>query len=138
MIVIHEIDIDLVNPGETQRIHIKQGDVKSRRIDISLLENGKDWSIGASTTAVIRYCARDLDNLVTNHGLYDTLENGNPAYLVTGNVISILPIAEMMEKPGLVTVDVLLVNGDRMVSTFNFEVYVHRCPNGETQVPAEN
>ena len=138
MIVVHEIDIDLVNSGEIHRIHAEQGDVKSRRIDISLLENGEDWKIGGNTTAVIRYCARDIDNTVTSHGLYDTLENGNPAYLVVGNVISLLPLDVMMENPGLVTVEVLLVEGEKMVSTFNFEIYVHRSPNTETQVSAEN
>ena len=40
MVVTYAIDIDLVNPGETPRIHVKQGDVNSRCIDISLLENG--------------------------------------------------------------------------------------------------
>ena len=131
MVVTYGIDIDLVNPGQTQRIHVKQGDMLSRCIDIRLLENGKDWQIGRNTTAVIRYCAQDPDNLVTDHGLYDTLDDGSPAYMVAGNLISIIPIGAMTENPGLVTVDVLLVDGAKKVSTFNFEIYVHRAPNGQ-------
>ena len=131
MVVTYGIDIDLVNPGQPQRIHMKQGDMLSRCIDIRLLENGKDWQIGRNTTAVIRYCAQDFDNLVTDHGLYDTLDDGSPAYMVAGNLISIIPIGAMTKKPGLVTVDVLLVDGAKKVSTFNFEIYVHRTPSGQ-------
>ena len=134
MVVTYAIDIDLVNPGETHRIHVKQGDINSRCIDISLLENGEVWKIGKDTTAVIRYCAQDPGNMITNHGLYDTLEDGSPAYMVAGNIISIVPLREMMEHPGLVTMDVLLVEGEKKIATFNFELYVHRAPHEETQV----
>ena len=37
-----------------RRIHVKQGDVMSRCIYISLMENGVKWSLDRSTQAVIR------------------------------------------------------------------------------------
>ena len=133
MVVTYSIDIDLVNPGETRRIHVKQGDAGSRCIDIHLLENGEIWKIGKTTTAVIRYCAQDPANMATNHGLYDTLEDGSPAYMVAGNIISIVPLREMTANPGLVTVDVLLADGEKKVATFDFEMYVHRAPVGTAE-----
>jgi hypothetical protein len=133
MVVTYPIDIDLANPGTPHRIHVKQGDVMSRCIDITLLENGSEWRIGKDTTAVIRYCAQNPDGMITRHGLYDTLEDGSPAYMILGNLISIIPIGEMTAQPGLVTVDVLLAEGAKKVSTFNFELYVHRAPNGQTE-----
>lgn len=136
MVVNYDIDMDLANPGEIQRIQMKQGDVMSRCIYINLLENGTAWKAGTGLSAVIRYCAQDPDGLVTSHGLYDTLEDGSPAYMLVGNVLSVTPVAEMTAKPGLVQVDVLLVDGAKMLATFNFEIYVHRAPNNGTQ--AEN
>ena len=138
MVVNYDIDMDLANPGETCRIHMKQGDVMSRCIYINLLENGDAWRVSAGTAAVIRYCAQDPDGLVTSHGLYDTLEDGSAAYMLVGNVLSVTPLAEMTAKPGLVQVDVLLVDGAKMLATFNFEIYVHRSPNTGTQAQAGN
>lgn len=133
MVVNYDMDMDLADPGETQRIQAKQGDVMSRCIYINLLENGKAWKTDAGTTAVIRYCAQDPDGLVTSHGLYDTLEDGSAAYMLVGNMLSVTPLAEMTAKPGLVKVDILLVDGAKMLATFNFEIYVHRAPNSGTQ-----
>lgn len=138
MTVTHKIDIDLTNPGTPHRIHVKQGDVMSRNIDINLLQNGKAWSVSRTVQAVIRYCAQNPDGMVTSHGLYDALEDGSPAYMVLGNTVSIVPIREMTASPGLVTVDVLLVEGAKQVATFNFEIYVNRAPNDGTVAENHN
>ena len=132
MVVNYDIDIDLVNPGATHRIHVKQGDVMSRCIYINLLENGEAWKVNRTVKAVIRYCAQSPDGMVIDHGLYDTLEDGSPAYVLVANTLAITPIGEMTAHPGLVTVDVLLAEGEKMVSTFNFELYVHPAPNTQT------
>lgn len=132
MVVNYDIDIDLVNPGPTHRIHVKQGDVMSRCIYINLLENGEAWKVNRTVQAVIRYCIQGTDGTVIDHGLYDTLEDGSAAYVLVANTLSITTIREMTAHPGLVTVDVLLVEGEKMVSTFNFELYVHPSPNAET------
>ena len=132
MVVNYTIDIDLVNPGPTHRIHVKQGDVMSRCVYINLLENGEAWQVNRTAQAVIRYCVQNLDGMVVDHGLYDTLDDGSAAYLLVGNVLSVTPNRQMTAKPGLVTVDVLLAEGEKMVSTFNFEMEVHPSPNGET------
>ena len=60
------------------------------------------------------------------------MSDGSAAYVLVGNTLSVTPIREMTAHPGLVTVDVLLVEGEKMVSTFNFELYVHPSPNAET------
>ena len=54
MVVNYDIDMDLANPGEIQRIQMKQGDVMSRCIYINLLENGEAWKPGTGLSAVIR------------------------------------------------------------------------------------
>ena len=58
--------------------------------------------------------------------------------MLVGNVLSVTPLAEMTANPGLVQVDVLLVDGAKMLATFNFEIYVHRAPNTGAQAQAGN
>ena len=138
MVVNYDIVMDLANPGETQRIHVKQGDVMSRCIYISLMENGVKWNLNRSTQAVIRYCVQNPDGQIINHGLYDTLEDGNPAYLLVGNTLAITPNRAMTEHAGLVTVDVLLVADVKQLATFNFEIWVERAVNDGTAAQQQN
>lgn len=126
MIVTHEIDIDLIHPGTAPRIQVKQGDVMTRNVLINLYANGAAWTISADASVVIRYSAHDADGLAVTHGIYDTMEDGSPAYIFTGNQLEVMPISDMMAYPGLVTVDVLLAEGEKMLATFNFEIYVNR------------
>ena len=129
MVVNYYIEMDFANPGTPQRIHVKQGDVMSRCIYVMLMENGEKWNANRDVQAVVRYCVQNSDGQVVNHGLYDTLENGDPAYLLVGNTLCITPNRAMTEHPGLVTVDVLLVSGAKQLATFNFELYVERAVN---------
>lgn len=138
MVVNYDIDMDLVNPGTPQRIYVKQGDVLSRNVYINLLENGEAWSVSRTAAAVIRYCVQDADGMIINHGLYDTLEDGTTAYLLVGNVLAVTLIGAMTENPGLVTVDVLLAEGDQQLATFNFEIYVYRAANSGTVAESQN
>lgn len=126
MILTHEIEIDLVNPGATPRIQVKQGDVMTRNVLIRLFANGKAWNISPYASVVIRYSAHDADGLAVTHGIYDTMEDGSLAYIFAGNELEVMPIGDMMAHPGLVTVDVLLAEKAKKLATFNFEIYVNR------------
>ncbi len=128
MLITHEIDIDLVNPGTTPRIQVKQGDVMTRNVRINLYANGTAWNITGDVSAVIRYSAYDTGNQMLTHGMYDTLEDGSLAYLFMGNALEIMLLGDMMTHPGLVNVDVLLVEGAKKLATFGFEIYVNQAP----------
>lgn len=127
MIITHEIDMDLIRPdASVPRIQVKQGDVMTRNVRLNLYTDGKAWNVDPDAAAVIRYCAHDAEGLTLTHGIYDTMEDGSPAYILAGNVLEVMPISDMMARPGLVTVDVLLVLGEKMLATFSFEIYVNR------------
>lgn len=128
MLITHEIDIDLVKPDTPPRIYVKQGDVMTRNVMIHLYANGTAWSLSPDASVVVRYCAHDADGQTLSHGIYDTLEDGSPACIFSGNMLEIMPIGAMMARPGLVTVDVLLAKGEKQLGTFNFEIYVNRAP----------
>ncbi len=128
MLITHEVDIDLVNPGPAPRIQVKQGDVMTRNVRINLYANGTEWNIAGDVSAVIRYSAYDTGNQMLTHGMYDTLEDGSLAYLFMGNALEIMLLGDMMARPGLVNVDVLLVEGAKKLATFGFEICVSQAP----------
>lgn len=137
MIVTHPIDIDLIHPDATPpRIQVKQGDVMTRNVRLKLYADGTAWSIDPDAEAVIRYCAHDAEGQTLTHGIYDTMEDGSPAWIITGNILEVMPISDMMARPGLVTVDVLLVKGAKMLATFSFEIYVNRAAAEGTEAEA--
>lgn len=125
MLITHEIDLDLIKQDAAPRVQVKQGDVLTRNIRICLYINGKAWDIPAIASAVIRYRAWDAESLTCTHGMYESMEDGSPAVLITGNALEIMPCQEMMARPGLVAVDVLLASGERKLATFQFEMCVH-------------
>ena len=131
MVIKYEIDMELAEPGPVQRITAKQGDVMSRSIYIKLLAHGESFSVDRTTQAVIRYRVQNADGQMIDHGMYDTLEDGNAAYLIVGNILAITPNAAMTAQPGLVTVDVLLAEGAKKMATFSFELEVLPAPNWE-------
>ena len=128
MVIKYEIDMELAEPGPVQRITAKQGDVMSRSIYIKLLDHGESISLTRTTQAVIRYRVQNADGQIVSHGMYDTLEDGNLAYLVVGNIVAITPSAAMTAQPGLVTVDVLLAEEAKQLATFSFELEVLPAP----------
>lgn len=128
MVIKYEFDMELAAPGPIHRITAKQGDVMSRSIYIKLLDHGESFSVNRTAQAVIRYCVQNTDGQVVSHGMYDTLEDGNVAYLVVGNILAITPNAAMTAQPGLVTVDVLLAEGAKQLATFSFELEVLPAP----------
>lgn len=136
MLVNHDIEIDLANPGPTPRIQIKQGDAYSRNIRITLLENGQPWPIPQDCRAVFRYHAHDPETMTDVQGAFDLLEDGTVAYLFAENQLELMPANAVMAIGGLVTMDVVLVLNDWSLASFNFEIYVNRPPKAGTE--AEN
>lgn len=125
MLITHEIHMDLVKREALPRIHVKQGDVLSRNLQLRLYVNGKAWTVPGDVSVVIRYRGWDPESLTCTHGMYENLPDGTPAAMFSGNVLEILPSEEMLAHPGLVTVDVLLARGEKKLATFDFEICVN-------------
>ena len=136
MLLNHDINIDLIHPGQTPRVHVKQGDALSRNIRIFLFADGEPWAIPDGATAVIRYRAHDPVTMTDTVGIFDTLEDGGEAYVYADNLFELMPTGPMMATPGLITLDVLLQDRDQKLATFDFEIYVNRAPVTGTEVNA--
>ena len=128
MLINHDITLDIVNPGPTPRIQVKQGDTYSRNIRIALTENGKPWTIPNKAQAVVRYRTHDPETLADTSGIFDLLEDGTYAYIFGDNLFELMPANAMMATPGLVTLDVAFLEKDHVLATFDFEIYVNRAP----------
>ncbi len=128
MLINHDITLDIVNPGPTPRIQVKQGDSYSRNIRIALTENGEPWMIPDGAEAVIRYRAHDPETLTDTSGIFDLLEDGTYAYIYGDNLFEIMPTNALMANPGLITLDVVFLYRDHTLATFDFEIYVNRAP----------
>lgn len=138
MYINHDISIDMADPGPTPRVCVKQGDVMSRNVRIHLYENGQPWEIPMEAQAVIRYRVYDPETQTHSTGIFDTVEDASMAYAFAGNQIEVMPVGAMLAKPGLVTVDLVLLCEGRSLATFDFEFYVNRCAADGTEPQAQS
>ena len=109
------------SPGH---ICAKQGDTHSRHVILSLYENGVPWAIPETAVPVIRYqCLPD-----GCRGVYDTLEDGTPAWKITGNEIRVILIPQMLAEAGTVLMDIALQDGNALLATYNIHIHVETSP----------
>ena len=126
MLIVHKLSMDLQEKTAPARIQVKQGDTLSRALEISLFSGGEAWPIPAGVVPRIRWAASDPVTGKTAGGIYDTLPGGVPAWNYTQNQLDLIPVPHMFALPGLVRCDVVLVQGEKTVATFDFEFYVNR------------
>lgn len=132
MFIVHEIELDLRNPGQMPRVQVKQGELFSRQIAIRLYAGGEPWQIPQGESVVIRYHGP------CGEGLYDTLPNGAVAWQAEGNILTVHLTPQMMTCHGVIQADVLFVHQDYVLATGSFEIYVNLAPTTGTEPQAQN
>ena len=130
MTITHKINMDLTRRGLTPRVHMMQGDVLTRKVEISLSCNGMPWQIPGNPRVLIRY--RRPNQTV---GTYDTLAGGTSAYHLKGNVVTIAIAPDALTLPGDVSLVVSLVSDEQVLSTFDITLEVQ--PNNGAEMPSE-
>lgn len=113
------IRIDLADPSVAPVVRAVQEDIRSRFIEIELLENKSPLEIPAGTTAAIGI--RTPSNI---HILYDEDEDGNAACTLTGSVATAYLRQEALAVPGRLYCNLILKNGSTVLSSFAFYVDV--------------
>lgn len=111
--------MDLAQPNSIPPIHCVQGDAFSRRVELELLDKGEPWSVPEGTALQISY--RRPDGVC---GTYTQTPDGSTAWEISQNIAAIELIPQMLTAAGLVTVQVKLLCGDGILSTFAFYVLV--------------
>jgi hypothetical protein len=138
MQITHKIALDMMRPEIPPRIQVKQGDSMTRALEITLFCDGEPWIISGDVTPLVRWRACDPGTGETVCGIYDTLPNGIHAWNYTQNQLVLILAPQMFSLPGLVQADVVLVNGEKTLATFNFEFYVNQAPANGTEPQALN
>lgn len=130
MNMIHKIALDLMQQ-EMPRIQVRQGDAYSRTVEITLTAEGKTWSVPGDARVLIRFRAHDTVTGASAEGIYDTLED-QPAWSAAGNVLTVRLAPQMLAEQGLVQADLVFLQGDAVLATGMFEIYVNQVAVNDT------
>ncbi len=105
-------------------VYAVQGEKNSRKIRVSLFQNGSAWIPDAASNVMISYKKSD-----GRGGMYDKLENGEDAFLHDGNNVFTIVLAEqVLTTPGNVSLIISFVSDDIISSSFPIEVNVSENP----------
>ena len=113
MTVTRKIAVDLAVPRILPPVAMMQGDQYSRRIEITLTNEGVPLEPPAGTTVQVGYTRSD-----GSKGTYDALPNGSAAGSIAGNVVTLDVAPQVLSKPGQFPLTVILLSGDTQISTF--------------------
>lgn len=119
MIVTRKVIMNLDRPDPRLRIAGVQGDQNSRAVCFLLQENGLKWQIPGDLQAAVWYRKADGTG-----GVYDTLEDGRPAWESKENALTIFLAPQMLTAPGDVQVQLALHSGARVLHSFQFVLEV--------------
>ncbi len=120
MIMTNKLKMDLQSPGCTPIIHAAQNDHNTRKLEITLLADGKPLQIPTSANVSISY-----QSPYGLKGTYDTLENGTPAWDIRGNILTITLVPRMFILPGSVDLSVKLIYGQTHLGSFPILLYLY-------------
>lgn len=123
MNVTTRMKMDLRQPDVRLRINAVQGDCYSRSIEIALYSGIVPWIIPEGTTVAVRYQKSD-----GTKGYYDTLPNGDAAWTVQDNLLTIKLAPQVLTSAGSVLVQIEMIQGVKMLSTFGVTIDVEANP----------
>lgn len=111
--------------GSNAVVAAKQNEKYVRKIKILLHRGYTPWPIPEGTAAVIRYRKPD-----GTRGLYDQLPNGDPAVILEAgaNALTLILAPQVLTAAGKVCMDVVLINRDAELATFDILVNVLPAP----------
>lgn len=123
MTITHNLNIDLVNPGDLRRVHAVQGDHLSRQVNLFLTCENTPWIIPENAIAALRYRKPDGTG-----GRYDTMPDGTPCFHAEENILSVKLVPQMLTVSGCVNAQVEIFCNGAMIATFTFQVLVEEDP----------
>ena len=119
MITTSKLTMDLNRFTTAPVIHAVQNDRYSRNIELTLLSDGTAWQIPENIAVRIRYSKPDGKG-----GEYDTLPDGSCAYFINQHNLTVSLAPQVLTTPGAVRLSIILLLGQRQISTFTILVNV--------------
>lgn len=132
MIITHKLTMDLAQYPGTAVVRAMQNDQNSRALEITLLENRMPWVIPRNASVLIRYSKPDGTG-----GEYDTVPDGQSAWQISENMLTIRLIPQVLSMPGAVRLSVALIQGQVQLSTFAVVISVDPAVAFGTNGPAD-
>lgn len=123
MIVKHRINMDLDHANEAKRVDVVQDDRYSRDLEITLESNMKAFCPPDGCSVLVRYSKPNKQC-----GAYDTMPNGEKAWSIDGNVVTVKLAPQVCTTAGDVRLTVSLLYGDAELSCFEVCVHVQKIP----------
>ena len=122
----HTIHADLLQRGVRPRIDAMQGDSMTRRIEFVLTAGGVPWTPPEGTSAALSYIRPDGVGRV-----YDKLPDGTEAYTISGNIIRMTLLPEVLQVAGdvMAVLQIIRKADGKLISTFPVEVAVEAEPS---------
>lgn len=113
------IQIDVAAPSVTPVVRAVQEDIRSRYIEIELLENKAALTIPGTVTGSV-----GVKTPANIHVLYDEDEDGNAAVTISGNKATVYLRQEALAVPGRAYCNLILKDGSTILTSFAFLVDV--------------
>ena len=125
MILMKTIPVFL-HKKQCYEVDAVQGE-NGRGLVLRLFEEAGEWMPPARTKVHIRF--RKCDG---TGGVYDTLPNGLSAWRIERNRVYVEMAPQVLALPGLVQMQVVLVQGNEELSTFTIHIHVEADPSLDT------
>ena len=123
MIITHKLEMDMAHRAAMPKIDAVQGDSNTRVPELTLCSDGQAWTVPEGAAVWMRYCKSD-----GTKGIYDTLPDGNRAWTVQENVVTVTLAPQMLTAAGAVFAQMELVLGAATAATFTMQVNVQPNP----------
>lgn len=118
MKLIQKLTIDLSHHARIPTLDAAQGDT-ARVLEISLMNGVHPWEIPCGAALVVHYRCADGSG-----GIYDTLAEGESAFVVDGNTVTVALAPQVCAVPGTTQLQVTVICGEKQVSTFRIDILV--------------
>lgn len=125
MTIVNKVSMDLMKSGPIPVVQAVRNDRYSRCLELTLLSDGAAWPVPEMVAAVIRYSKPD-----GTKGNYDTLPNGDRAWMAEGNVLTVWLAPQVLTAAGPVQLEVVLLQKDVQITTFAVLVNVRPSAQG--------
>lgn len=107
-------------------LDVIQGD-SGRGLEVYFMAGEQPWEIPADAVAVMQYQCEDGSG-----GVFDTLSDGTPAYVIADNVATIQLPPQICAVAGCTKLQITLLSGGVQISTFHMEIRVAPQVNAKT------
>ena len=104
----------------------------ARVLMASLMEGADPWTVPEGTSIGIGYTLPDK-----TEGYYDRLEDGSPAAMIAGNLVTAVLAPVLTAQAGTVKLSLILRQGERQIATFPLHLLVAKRPGriGAEEIP---